>query len=236
MSEIAPILTCYNHPITTATATCDDCGAGICADCTRTLRGQPFCSADYAIMRREPANAHLPVEVPPYQPPQYPYKLPVLEAESVVDNVPLPSGSLFGSGLVSSPPPARVVQPPGPADGITKWARIGIAIPLLIIVSIVGSIGFRWYPLGWIINPFPYLIPGLAAIGLIINLVTLLLMLLRRSNRPDTVGTLGCLGIMLNGIILALAFALYEFSMNFNGLDFAEVNRSEANGSNSNLL
>ncbi len=210
---MTPILTCYNHPTTAAMATCADCGAGICAACTRNLRGQPFCVADYAIMRREPPGAHLPVEVPAYQPPQYHYPLPVLEVGSAVVNVPIPLGSLFGSGLVSSTPPALVVQPRGPADRITKWARVGIACPLLIVLSIFGSIAIHLNPPDWVIAPLPYFIPGLAAIGMIINIVTLLL--LRRSNRPDTVTTLSCMGIFLNGILLALTFLLFELATAF---------------------
>jgi hypothetical protein len=210
---MAQTLACYNHPNIAATATCADCGAGICAACTRTLRGQPFCPADYAIMRHEPPGAHLPVEVPSYQPAQYHYQLPVLEAESAVVNVPLPSGSLFGSGLVSTTPPALEVQPRGPSDWITKCARVGIACPLLIVVSIFGSIAIHLNPPGWVIASLPYLIPGLAAIGMIINIVTL--MLQRRSNRPDTVTTLGCMGIFLNGIILALTALLFEFATIF---------------------
>lgn len=61
----APIY-CYNHPDTSATATCADCSAAICTACTHVLHRQPFCPADFALMRREPANAHLATAVPPY--------------------------------------------------------------------------------------------------------------------------------------------------------------------------
>lgn len=50
---MALILTCYNHPGNPATAACDECGEPICATCTRKFRGQTFCPADYAIVRRE---------------------------------------------------------------------------------------------------------------------------------------------------------------------------------------
>ncbi len=198
---------CYNHPAIAATATCADCGAGICADCTCNLRGQPFCPADYAIMRREPADAHLPVEVPPYQPPQYRYQLPTLGVESslIIDTL-MPSSPKVPGSDPATRALNRIPQPRRRIDVITKWAWVGFGCTALTVLDVLSlSMLFSIsYTVGQIAA---YTIPILAGIGLIINIVTVVLR--RRSVHSNTlgslglVGSLGCFSLCANGLILA---------------------------------
>lgn len=196
-------LTCYNHPARAASATCADCGAPICAACTHMLRDQPFCSADYAIMRREPAGAHLPTEVPAYQLPQYRQAQPALTTSA-----PVPSGSLLGSELVTvaSAPLGSSAQTRIPPDAIQKWARVGFACALLAIVGIIFAyfiaLTGRVHAPKLMIVFFAVAVAAITGIGLVISAVTLLLR--QRSDNVREVTQIGCLSIIINGVLIGI--------------------------------
>jgi hypothetical protein len=202
-------LTCYNHPDTPATATCADCGAPICAACIRLLRDQPFCPADYAIMRREPAGAHLPVDVPAYQPLQFRQVQP-----ANIASAPLSLGSLLGSELVTvagTPIISALRQPHlnDSLDTIAKWAWVGF---ICTVLADIGGILILFGQMRLIQNAL-FAIPALALIGLIINITTMALC--NRSIRSagigthGAVGTIGCIGLCAN--ILTLSATLFVF-------------------------
>ncbi|PZR94820.1 MAG: hypothetical protein DLM69_12105 [Candidatus Chloroheliales bacterium] len=82
-------MNCYNHPNVPATATCADCGAPICADCTRMLRGRSFCPADYTMAGHEVEDVLLPVAVPPYRPEKKTQRMLPLRIAEQAEHTPL---------------------------------------------------------------------------------------------------------------------------------------------------
>ncbi len=213
---MALILTCYNHPTTAATATCADCGAGICAACTHTLSGQPFCVADYAIMRREPSFEPLVTAVPPYQPSRL-YQTPIPYPGLPIANAPLPP---IADELDSIMPP-DFLKPPAhnhPEQKVTRWVWVELVFTV-IAVALYCDAFYTHLLERWIYsNDNLYFVSVFSGVGIFGGAVVLL----RQRSDQRLLAILSFCALIINGFIFIkagfLAFLLFAAAQAFRGL------------------
>jgi B-box zinc finger len=220
--------TCYNHPNVPATATCADCGAPICAACTRMLRGRPFCAADYTMAGREVEDVLLPIAVPYYRPEKKTQRMMPLRIAEHAEQTPLVQieEHKLAPNFVYQHAADTSIQPQDTASMLLQteeaqtpktegkprkawedtmiWAVIGLVCALIVVLLINTTI-----------DAFSSMIGGLSAAGLfsVISLLIVFWTILSRqdSSRPRYIIWIGLTSIIVLAIVwISAPFLIQE--------------------------